>query len=111
MSGLGLLTEYERGAERLKGVSVSPWLDDLIRQYRHPQPPRRRGWLVVAAFLALAAIVSPWLLRLDAAAYPSEPERRQALDLCSREDPTFVRFLPGDREGCYRLFANRHIAQ
>ena len=91
-------------------VLISPWLEELVRTYapdREAQRPHRMR--KAAAALTIAVILlAPWLLRLDRAAYPSEPEKQQALDLCSRTDPTFIRFFASDRATCYeRLSARR----
>jgi hypothetical protein len=34
--------------------------------------------------------------------YPSDPAKRQALELCFMRDPNFNRLNPGQREACYR---------
>jgi hypothetical protein len=59
---------------------------------------------VVVALAAICAALAPAVLRLARDAYPSEPERRQALESCGRADPTFVRFLASDRSACYERF-------
>ena len=60
--------------------------------------------------LLAGAALFPALLHLDSSAYPSEPEKRMALDRCSRSDPTFVRFLPSERTKCYERMANLTVA-
>ncbi|MGE5271947.1 MAG: hypothetical protein ACM3JG_19995 [Thiohalocapsa sp.] len=102
MPGREDLAEYQRLAEPYDRVVISPWLEALIRQYKRAAPARRRRWPIGAALLAVLGMLSPYLLRLDAAAYPADPEKRQALDICARADPTFLRFLASDRESCYR---------
>lgn len=111
------------------GPVVSAWLEELVRQYRHSaqrhrhreiarhasgrhagardigeRTAPRRFPLGIAALLIALALALPWLLRLDRAAYPSEPDKQHALTLCSRSDPTFVRFLASDRAACYERF-------
>jgi hypothetical protein len=71
-----------------------------------PSGRRRRVGVGAAAVAAAVAVSAPTLLRLDPAAYPKEPEKRQALDLCGRTDPTFVRFLASDRDACYRRLSD-----
>ncbi|MNC95509.1 hypothetical protein D3C83_126520 [compost metagenome] len=69
------------------------------------EPERLRPFvLTLAVLLAAAGFFAPALLRLDHEAYPSEPEKRQALELCSRESPTFVRFVAAARAACYERF-------
>ncbi len=61
--------------------------------------------MIIVAVLATACVVlSPTLLRHVGAAYPSEPDKQRALELCSRVDPTFVRFLASERTTCYAHF-------
>lgn len=85
-------------------------MEALIWQYRTgtPTPPRpRRSWrlmIMVAVLATTCAALSPTLLRRDRAAYPSEPDKQRALELCSRVDPTFVRFLASERATCYAHF-------
>jgi hypothetical protein len=88
-------------------ISIGPWIEDLVRQYRG-QPevivrPRRLG-LALTAVLAAGAALAPMLLRFDRAAYPSDPEEQRALEACGREDPTFVRFFASNRAACYKRF-------
>lgn len=88
-------------------IVIAPWIADLVRQYRsspgpslHPSLPG----LVLTALVAIGAALAPLLLRLDRAAYPGDPEERQALEACGRVDPTFVRFFASDRAACYERF-------
>ena len=60
--------------------------------------------------LAAGASLLPALPHLDSSAYPSEPEKRLALDLCSRSDPTFIRFIPSERAACYQRVSNLTVA-
>ena len=93
-------------------VITGPWIEGLVRQYlagaRIARPPTRVG-LALTIVAAIGLLLAPLLLHLDRAAYPSDPERQQALEACRRSDPTFVRFSAGDREACYDRF--RHLAQ
>lgn len=76
-------------------------------QPEHPNPSRRGRFTVfLAALAAGASVAAPAVLHLDREAYPTAPEQRQAIDLCSRTDPTFVRFLAGDRARCYEHFSS-----
>jgi len=56
-----------------------------------------------AAFLAgtgyLAAINAEKLIAQYQEAFPADPQRREALDLCAT-DPRFNRLDPADRQGC-----------
>ena len=91
---------------------VGPWIAALVRQYRaEPEVVvrRKRLPLVVTAVVAIGAALSPMLLRLDRAAYPSDPEELQALEACGRADPTFVRYFASDRAECYKRFP--HLVQ
>jgi hypothetical protein len=84
------------------GTVVGPWLQELIGQYcteAEPSEFTRPRYLVILA--AALAVLLPALLYLDRAAYPSEPEKQQALAACSRADPAFVRFLASERDACY----------
>jgi hypothetical protein len=88
-------------------IIIGPWIEALLRQYPVPAEsavrPRRLG-LALTAVLAAGAALAPMLLRLDHAAYPSDPEEQRALEACGREDPTFVRFFASDRAACYKRF-------
>ena len=88
---------------------IGPWMAELVSQYRADrapalQPPPRRLVLALTAMVAMGGVLSPALLHLDHAAYPSEPQKQQALAACSRADPTFVRFFASDRATCYERF-------
>ena|ERR1700687_849446 len=88
-------------------IVIALWLEDLIRKYHAETsiPSHSRRLVVMAAVLAMTgAALSPALLHRDRAAYPSEPDKQQALELCSRADPTFVRFLASERAACYEHF-------
>jgi len=88
-------------------ILIAPWLEELIRQYeaRAPAPARSRRLAVIAMALAIiSGALSPVLLRWDRAAYPSELDKQEALELCGRTDPTFVRFLARERAACYERF-------
>jgi hypothetical protein len=65
--------------------------------------------MLLLVLLAGVALL-PTVLHLDSSAYPSEPEKRMALDRCSRSEPTFVRFLPSERTKCYERIANLTVA-
>lgn len=83
----------------------------MARQHqRQTRAPVGARPAVIAAVAFAAAAFSPVLLLLDQAAYPREPEKRQALDLCSRTDPTFVRFLAANRDACYDRFSGLTVA-
>jgi hypothetical protein len=85
-------------------ILISPWIDELIRRYGGGGAPQYRTpafWMVTFALLVAGTALLPLLLRLDRAAYPSDPEKRAALDLCSSTDPTFIRFFAGERAACY----------
>ena len=56
--------------------------------------------------LAAGAGLLPAVMHLDASAYPREPGKQSALNLCSRSDPTFMRFLESHRAACYERIAN-----
>jgi hypothetical protein len=88
-------------------IVIGPWIEALVRQYRaEPEViarPSRLG-LVLTAVVAVGAVLSPILLRLDRAAYPSDPRELQALEACGRADPTFVRYFETDRAACYKRF-------
>jgi hypothetical protein len=74
--------------------------------------PRRL--IVVSILVATCAIITPVLLRLVPDAYPSEPEKQRALEMCSQVNPTFLRYLPSERETCYQRFptlAGRKVAK
>jgi hypothetical protein len=94
-----------------RAVVISPWMENLLWQYRAAiLAPSRRRWprylLTLAAMLVITWVaLSPALLigRIRAA-YPSEPVRQRALELCGRADPTFVRFLASERAACYAHF-------
>jgi hypothetical protein len=88
-------------------IITGAWIEDLIRQYRqHPPVPARprRFTLTLTAVIAVGAALSPALLHLDHAAYPSDPKKQQALAACGRADQTFVRFFASDRAACYERF-------
>ena len=93
-------------------IAFSPWMENLLWQYRtgvlaSPQRRLRRYlMMMIVAMLAAAGIaLSPRLLLTRIrAAYPSEPGRQRALELCARVDPTFVRFLASERAACYARF-------
>ncbi|HEX3864970.1 MAG TPA: hypothetical protein VHY35_25055 [Stellaceae bacterium] len=94
------------GLTQVGEITISPWLEDLIREYQQEiSAPSRPGRLILLA--SMLAILSPFLLRLDRAAYPSEPDKQQALELCGRADPTFVRFFASERDACYARVINR----
>lgn len=70
-----------------------------------PQTRRRpRRLVVVSILVATCAVIAPALLRFVPEAYPSEPEKRRALDMCSQVNPTFLRYLASEREACYQRF-------
>ena len=58
--------------------------------------------LFVIAAVASTSVFGPALMsRLDPEAYPREPDKRRALELCGQLDPTFLRFVPSERADCY----------
>jgi hypothetical protein len=63
-----------------------------------------------AAVAAVLAAFSPASPHLFPAAFPQDPEKQQALESCSRADPTFVRFLAANRDACYERFSNLTVA-
>lgn len=81
-----------------------------------PQRRSRRYLMIIVAMLAAIYLApSPThLLGLIRAAYPKEPGEQQALELCGRTDPTFVRFFASERAACYARFpelvARRSVA-
>ena len=89
---------------------VGPWMEVLVWRYRiiKPEEPARPRRIVVTAavLLAIGGALAPALMRLDHEAYPSEPERQQALEICGQSSPTFVRFFAADRYACYERFPN-----
>jgi hypothetical protein len=89
-------------------IILGPWIEALVRQYQGgASPPIARPGrlgLVLTAVVGVGAALSPLLLRLDHAAYPSDPEEQRALEACGRADPTFVRFFASDRADCYKRF-------
>jgi hypothetical protein len=89
-------------------IVIGSWMAELVRQYQDrapaPRPAPRRLAVALTAIVAIGGALSPALLRLDHAAYPSEPQKQQALDACGRADPTFVRFFASDRAACYQRF-------
>lgn len=92
-----------------RAIVISPWMADLVRQYRAANPaPTRPPGLTMAVLVVVGAAIGgallPTLLRRDRAAYPAELAKQQALELCSQADPTFVRFLASDRAACYAHF-------
>jgi hypothetical protein len=95
-------------------IAIGPWMRALIRSYlKPPPPPPRSNRLVIvgAVIVAIGAALAPILSHLNRAAYPAEPEKRLALDQCSRSDPTFLRFLSADRTACYeRVLSVVHAA-
>jgi hypothetical protein len=84
---------------------IGPWLDALIQRYqagiaaRHRRSRRRE--IVILGLMAAGVAAGSLLFRWDRAAYPSEPAKREALELCGQADPTFVRFFANEREACY----------
>ena len=91
-------------------IVFSRWMEDLLSQYRAAtaRPSHRlplRMIAIAAMLVAAYAAFSPApLLRLVGAAYPSEPAKQRALELCGQIDPTFVRFLASERASCYAHF-------
>lgn len=88
-------------------IIVGPWIEALVRRYQPHSGltvrPKRLG-LVFTALVAVGGVLSPMLLRLDHAAYPSDPEQQRVLQACERAAPTFVRFFASDRAACYERF-------
>jgi hypothetical protein len=73
----------------------------------------KRHRLTVALALLLVIIASPLavlVMHRDRDAYPSAPEKKRALEMCSQADPNFVRFRASDRAACYGGFP-RHRAR
>jgi hypothetical protein len=88
-------------------IIVGPWIEALVRRYQPHSGltvrPKRLG-PVFTALVAVGGVLSPMLLRLDHAAYPSDPEQQRVLQACERAAPTFVRFFASDRAACYERF-------
>lgn len=92
---------YSRAAEP---ILIGPWLETLVLQYQSSIDRRRRRAFALVLTAVLAIVTATlWiaLQRLESAAYPSDPVKRQALDLCGQTDPTFVRFIASERSACY----------
>jgi hypothetical protein len=81
-------------------VVIGPWLENLVEQYQN-RPSHTAIRLRLPIILATVAALSPLLVHFDRQAYPTAPEKRKALEVCARSDPTFVRFFAGDRAACY----------
>jgi hypothetical protein len=97
--------------DALPQPALSPWLAEIIARYPPAvvPPPKVRQWqlrpIVVAAALAIiGTALWPILRAAYHAGYPSEPLQARALEACSREDPSFIRFLPSARDSCYARY-------
>jgi hypothetical protein len=71
---------------------------------RNAPPTQTRHQTGAIAALLLTLVGMPLLLLFmhrDRDAYPSEPAKERALEMCSQTDPNFVRFRSADRTACY----------
>src|SRR5579864_5455212 len=106
-SGEEILTRHSLASLRPpEPVAVTgEWMAELVAQYAQQLQAQSRwrpsvpaiGGVVLLIGVAIAAVV----LHRDGEAYPSDPEKQNALDACSRTDPLFIRFLAADRAACY----------
>jgi hypothetical protein len=55
-----------------------------------------------ALVVATAASVPGQFGDLYRGIHPNDLRKREALDACAAQSPTFMRFLASDRENCYR---------
>jgi hypothetical protein len=63
-----------------------------------------------AVVVATAASVPGQLGDFYRGTYPNDLRKREALDACAAQSPSFVRFLASDRENCYRQMRNLGVA-
>lgn len=64
---------------------------------------RRVAMLLIVAGIGGFAVLHPEVVRAYYQdIYPSDPAKRQALDLCFMQDHKFNRLDSGEREACYR---------
>ena len=63
---------------------------------------RRLVMMLVVAGAAAFAVMNPGVVKaFYEDLYPSDPAKRQALELCFMQDHKFNRLEPGEREACY----------
>ncbi|MBV8888089.1 MAG: hypothetical protein JO305_00290 [Alphaproteobacteria bacterium] len=61
---------------------------------------------LAALLVAGAALFPDDVLAFYRGGYPTDPQKREALQLCQQSNPSFVRFLESDRAACYARMKN-----
>jgi hypothetical protein len=65
--------------------------------------------IVVTAAAALTVALTPLLRTIYADAYPGDPAKRRALDLCFGADPGITRLFAAARSECYARYLDHSV--